>query len=70
MEELQERNVQTIQKYRRMMDWLTDMHEAETNNLKKKLAFMVIAMFIPFSMMMMMMSTALTSVTPNNVTEN
>lgn len=49
------------------MDWLTEMHEAETNNLKKKLAFMVIAMFIPFSMMM---STALTSVTPNNVTEN
>lgn len=49
-------------KYKHMMDWLIEMHEDETNNLKKKQVFMVIAMFIVFSVMM---STALTSVTPD-----
>lgn len=46
---------------------LVQMHEAETVNLKRKQVFMVVSMFIVFSVNM---STTFTSVTPNNVVED
>lgn len=67
IEELQERNAQTIHKYRRRMDRLIEVHETVTINLKRKQCFIGVAMFFVFSMMM---STALNLVTPDNVAEN
>lgn len=46
---------------------LVQMHEAETVNLKRKQVFVVVSMFIVFSVNM---STTFTSVTPNNVVED
>lgn len=49
------------------MDRLNEVHEAQTTNLKRKQAFMLVAMFIVF---FLMMNTALASVTPDKHVED
>lgn len=50
-----------------MMDMLVQIHEVKTIKVNSKQAFIVVAMFLIFSVMM---STALISVMPNNVVDD
>ncbi|KAL8098883.1 hypothetical protein AgCh_031558 [Apium graveolens] len=67
IEELHEMHFQALRRNSRRRDSLIERHEAETLNLKRKQGFMVVAMFIVFSVMM---STGLASVMPDNVVDD
>ncbi|XP_074356475.1 uncharacterized protein LOC141696194 [Apium graveolens] len=54
IEELQQRNVDAIDKLRRRMDRMVARHQAQLDKLKRKEEFTVIAMFVLFSLMMNM----------------
>ncbi|XP_074371868.1 uncharacterized protein LOC141712722 [Apium graveolens] len=59
IEELQQRNVDAIDKLRWRMDRMVTRHQAQLDKLKRKEEFTVIAMFVLFSLMMNMVLQSL-----------